>query len=164
MGRKNYLIEDLTEEEIKFIRGIIWNIARKCVRDRGVIDNVESESIYGENFNEGLFGVTDEYNFINTYLMEKYLNSKIELRPLTNKEQGEIVCLLDDIAYETDLYIYIKQLTFKEKLIVFLLYIKEMKINEITLLLQLSRYGVNYRVKSIEAKIKIMKGMIGYGI
>ena len=49
---------------------------------------------------------------------------------------------------------YIKQLTDKEKLVVFLLYIKHFKVNEVAKLLNISRYTVNYRDKKIKEKIR----------
>ena len=55
MKRKDYINEELTEEEIKYIRGIIWKSARKCVRDELKIKEEEVASIYSENINPRLF-------------------------------------------------------------------------------------------------------------
>ena len=55
----------------------------------------------------------------------------MELKPYSFREQKNMVKILDNIAHESDLEIYIKQLTFKEKLVVFLLYIKGYKVNEV---------------------------------
>ena len=60
----------------------------------------------------------------------------MELKPYSFREQKNIVKILDNIAHESDLEIYIKQLTFKEKLVVFLLYIKGYKINEVARIIE----------------------------
>ena len=60
----------------------------------------------------------------------------MELKPYSFREQKNMVKILDNIAHESDLEIYIKQLTFKEKLVVFLLYIKGYKINEVARIIE----------------------------
>ena len=60
----------------------------------------------------------------------------MELKPYSFTEQKNMVKILDNIAHESDLEIYIKQLTFKEKLVVFLLYIKGYKINEVARIIE----------------------------
>ena len=60
----------------------------------------------------------------------------MELKPYSFREQKNTVKILDNIAHESDLEIYIKQLTFKEKLVVFLLYIKGYKINEVARIIE----------------------------
>ena len=160
MERKNYLFENLTEEEVKYIRGIIWKTARECRRNNYKRNKIESESIFNENIDQRLLMVEDEYNFLDRILVSKSAKAEIGLRPYTVEEQRNIVKLLDNIAHESGLEVYIKQLTFKEKLVVFLLYIKDYKVSEISQLLNISRYSVNYRDNCIKAKFKIVKGLI----
>ena len=56
-----------------------------------------------------------------------------------------------------DMNKYIKQLTYDEKLVVFLLFIKEFKVNEVAKLLNISRYAVSR--KKVKIKEKIRNGM-----
>lgn len=163
MERKDYLYENLTEEEKKYIRGIIWKSARKCRRDNYKRNQLESTSIFDENIDQRLLMVEDEYSFLDRILVSNYSKAELELKPYTFEEQKNIVKALDNIAHESDLYIYIEQLTFKEKLVVFLLYIKGYQVNEVAQLLNISRKTVNYRDNCVKEKIKIMKGMIGNG-
>lgn len=163
MERKNYLYEKLTEEEIKYLRGIIWKSARKCKRNNYYKDKFESESIFSENIDERLLMVEDKYEFFNRVLESQTTKAEIKLKPYTAEEQKNIVKLLDNIAYESGLEIYVKQLTFKEKLVVFLLYIKDYKVNEVASLLKISRKTINYRDNCIKAKFKIVKGLIENG-
>lgn len=163
MERKDYLLESLTEEEIKYIRGVIWKSARKCRRDNFKRNQLESISIFDENIDQRLLMIEDEYSFINRVLISNYSKAELQLKPYTYEEQRNIVNTLDNIAHESDLYIYIKQLTFKEKLVVFLLYIKGYKVNEVAQLLSISRKTVNYRDNCAKEKIKILKGLIENG-
>lgn len=163
MERKNYLYEELTEEEKKYIRGIIWKSARKCRRDNYKRNKIESVSIFDENLDQRVLMVEDEYSFIDRILSSKYAKSEIELKPYTISEQKNIVNTLDNIANESGIRIYIEQLTFKEKLVVFLLYIKGYKINEVAELLNISRKTVYYRETCIKEKIKTIKEIMKNG-
>ena len=163
MNRKNYLYEDLTEEEKKYIRGIIWKSARKCRRDNYKRNQVESVSIFDENIDQRLLMVEDEYSFLDRILLSEYSKAEIELKPYTIIEQRKIVSILDNIARESGLEKYIRQLTFKEKLVVFLLYIKGYKIKEVAQLLDISRKTVKYREDCIKEKIRTMRGLIENG-
>ena len=131
MERKNYLYEKLTDEERKYIRGIIWKSVYKCIRDNSRISKMESTSIFDENIDERVLMVEDEYSFLDRILESQNIKAEMELKPYSFSEQKNMVKMLDNIARESDLEIYIKQLTFKEKLVVFLLYIKGYKVNEV---------------------------------
>ena len=160
MERRNYLIEDLTEEERKYINAIIWNTARDCKKNNYKRNRIESISIFDEKIEGSYLSVEDSYSFFNEDLIGESFEFKAVLKPLSIAEQYNMVKQLDNLAKESDLYIYIKQLTFKEKLIVFLLFIKGYKVNKIAKLLNISRYSVNYRTNCIKAKFKIVKGLI----
>ena len=160
MERKNYLYEELTEEEKKYIRGIIWKSARKCRRDNYKRNQLENVSIFDEKLDQRVFMVEDEYSFVDRILTSEYAKSEIELRPYTIIEQKNIVNTLDNIANESGIKKYIEQLTFKEKLVVFLLYIKGYKVNEVAQLLNISRKTVHYRDNCIKEKIRIMKELM----
>lgn len=159
MERKNYLCENLTEEEIKYIRGIIWKSARKCRRDNYKRNYMEGTSIDDENINEKVLMVEDRYNFLDRILVSE----NKELRPYTHAEQCNIVKAMDNIACESGLSAYMKQLTFKEKLVVFLLYERCYKVNEVAKLLNIDRTTVTYRDNCIKEKIRTMKGLMKNG-
>ena len=163
MERKNYLIEDLTENEEQYIRGIIWNNARKCVRDNYKRNQVERTSIFDEKIDEKLLMIEDDYNFIDRILVSKSVGNNYVLVPYSKKEQGDIVAILEDIAHEAGLDFYIKQLTFKEKLVAFLLYEENYRVGEVAKLLNISRKTVKYRDNCIKEKVKIVKGKIKNG-
>ena len=159
MERKNYLCENLTEEEIKYVRGIIWKSARKCRRDDYKRKYIEGTSIDDENISEKVLMVEDKYNFLDRILVSE----NKELRPYTQAEQCNIVKALDNIACESGLSVYVEQLTFKEKLVVFLLYESCYRVNEVAKLLDIDRTTVTYRDNCIKEKIRRMKGIIKNG-
>lgn len=163
MERKNYLYENLTDDEKKYVRGIIWKSARKCRRDNYQRNKVESTSIFDEKLDQRIFMVEDKYDFLDRILESEYAKTELELRVYTDAEQRNIVQALDNLARESGLYVYIKQLTFKEKLVVFLLYVKGYRVNEVALLLNISRKTVKYRDDCVKEKIKKMKGIIKNG-
>ena len=163
MERKNYLYEDLTEEEKKYIRGIIWKSVRKCRRDNYKRNKFESTSIYDENIDQRLLMVEDEYSFLDRILVSEYAKAELELKPYSDVEQRNIVKAFDNLARESNLYVYVEQLTFKEKLVVFLLYVKGYRVNEVASLLNISRKTINYRDNCIKEKIRIAKGLIKNG-
>lgn len=65
--------------------------------------------------------------------------------------------MLDNIASKSELNKYIKPLTSGEKLVVFLLYLENYQVNEVSILLDISRMAIWKRDKSIKAKINIVK-------
>ena len=154
MEKKDYLLEELTEEEIKYIRGIIWKTARKCWNKENRKNNIEFKSIFDEDLDQRLLITEEEYNLCNNKLSDVYTKSELELKPYNNIEQSAIVSELNNIAFESNLNKYIKQLTYKEKLVAFLIYIKQFKVNEVAKLLNISRHTVNYRHKKIKEKIR----------
>lgn len=127
MERKNYLYEELTEEEKKYIRGIVWKSARKCRRDNYKRNQVESVSIFDEKLDQRLLMVEDEYSFVDRILTSDYAKSEITLKAYTFEEQESIVNALDSIANESEIKKYIEQLTFKEKLVVFFVICKRLQ-------------------------------------
>ena len=154
MKKKNYLLEDLTTEEVKYIRGIIWKTVRKSWNKENKKNNVEFKSIFDEDFDQRLLIAEEEYDISNYVLANNYTKNELELKPYNVIEQSQIVYELNRIAYDSNMNKYIKQLTDKEKLVVFLLYIKHFKVNEVAKLLNVSRYTVNYRDKKIKEKMR----------
>ena len=83
----------------------------------------------------------------------KILKDISDLKPYTKYEKEKIVEMLNGIASKTELSIYIKPLTFNEKLVVFLLYLENYQVNEVAILLNISRMTIWRMDKSIKNKI-----------
>ena len=71
MKKKNYLLEDLTTEEVKYIRGIIWKTVRKSWNKENKKNNVEFKSIFDEDFDQRLLIAEEEYDISNYVLVNK---------------------------------------------------------------------------------------------
>lgn len=144
---KNYLKEELSEEEKLTILGIIWNVSRlykkryfiQQRKSYDIIDNIDLQT-------------EDEYTFYN-------LSSEtIKLFPFNNEQKCNIVMELDILLKELSLFELIGALTFNEKLVFFLYYIENYKNVEIAFMLGNSEKTIFNRRKSIDSKIKKMKG------
>lgn len=162
MEKKNYILEELTIEEIKYIRAIIWKTARRCKKEEYIRNKIEGKSIFDKDIKQRLLIVEDKYAYRDDDLLNCLIKTEGDLRPYTIAEKNTIVSILDKITFESKLNKYIKQLTYDEKLVAFLLFIKEFKVNEVAKLLNISRYAVSRR--KIRIKEKIKKGMKKDGI
>ena len=69
----------------------------------------------------------------------------------------EIVDTLENIAVELGLSMFITPLTFNEKLVVFLLYLKKYQVNQIAFLLDVNRRTICNRVNSFKKKVSDVK-------
>lgn len=146
---KDYLKEELTQEERLIILGIIWKVARKYKRKYyieqkrfcEIIDNID-------------LGKEDNYTFY------KYnsQNRIVSLTPLTDEQKCNIVMEFDSLLRELCLFELIRTLTFNEKLVFFLFYLEEYKNMEVAALLNNAERTILNRRKSIDNKIKKMKG------
>lgn len=146
---KDYLKEELTQEERLIILGIIWKVARKHKRKYyieqkrfcKIIDNID-------------LGKEDNYTFY------KYnsQNRIVSLTPLTDEQKCNIVMEFDSLLRELCLFELIRTLTFNEKLVFFLFYLEEYKNMEVAALLNNAERTILNRRKSIDNKIKKMKG------
>ncbi len=157
MKKKNYLLEDLTTEEIKYIRGIIWKTVRRCKKEEHIRNKIEGKSIFDEDVKQRLLTVDDKYDYRDDVLLNCFIKKEGDLSPYSIAEKNTIVSILDKFTFESKLNKCIKQLTYDEKLVVFLLFIKEFKVNEVAKLLNISRYAVSR--KKVRIKEKIRKGM-----
>ena len=79
------------------------------------------------------------------------------LKPYTDYEKEKIVEMLDNIASKSGLNMYLKPLTSAEKLVVFLLYLENYQVNEVAILLNVTRMAIWKRDKSIKNKISNIK-------
>ena len=145
---KDYLQENLSEEERLIIIGIIWKVSKKFK-----MKYYEEKKKYYEFVDEYDSPIEDVYNFSN-YDIEK---NKVEVRPLTEKQKCDIVMTMDALLREVSLFKLIRTLTFNEKLVFFLYKIENYRNNEVATMLEITEQTAINRRKSIDKKIKIMK-------
>ena len=119
MERKNYLVENLSNEEKKYLKTLIVNVRRKYIRDNYSFIN-------NKNLGYGELDIEDSTSLFDTLLckFEKELKSAIEFEKLISNEK---------------LYKIIRALSLKEKMIFFYLYKENKKIEEVALLINVSR-------------------------
>lgn len=149
---KDYLKEELSEEEKLILFGIIWRAARKYKR-----------KYYIEK--------TKNYEFIDNidYIVEdEYLsyNIKYQISPLNileDEQKCKIVIQLDSLFKELSLFELIKILTFDEKLVFFLYCLEGFNNRDVSKILETTERTVFNKRKSIDKKISKMKGKINDG-
>ncbi len=152
VNMKDYLKEELSEEEKLILFSIIWRTARKYKR-KCYIEKAEN------------------YEFIDNidYLVEdEYLsyNIKYQISPLNileDEQKCKIVIQLDSLFKELSLFELIKILTFDEKLVFFLFYLEDFNNREVSKILQTTERTIFNKRKSIEKKINKMKGKLDHG-
>lgn len=154
---KDYLKENLSNDEKAYIYGIIHKTALKYIRNLYKIKNNEEFLEDSINFNESLFCVRDNDEILDKILETKILKDINSLKPYSAYEKEKIIEMLDNIASRSELNKYVKPLTSGEKLVVFLLYLENYQVNEVAILLNISRMAIWKRDKSIKAKINIVK-------
>ena len=71
--KKNYLLEDLTTEEIKYIRGIIWKTVRRCKKEEHIRNKIEGKSIFDEDVKQRLLTVDDKYDYRDDVLLNCFI-------------------------------------------------------------------------------------------
>ncbi len=146
---KNYLKEKLTQEERLMILGIIWKVAHKY-KNR----YYNEQNKYCEFIDNIDLAIEDTYTFYKYNLQSEI----ISLTPLTEEQKSNIVMKFDSLLRESCLFELIRTLTFNEKLVFFLFYLENYKNMEVAALLNNSERTILNRRKSIDSKIKKMKG------
>lgn len=146
---KDYLKEKLTQEERLTILGIIWKVARKYKRKY-----YNEQKRYCEIIDNIDLTIEDTYTFYKYNLQSEILS----LTPLTDEQKCDIVMEFDSLLRELCLFELIRTLTFNEKLVFFLFYLEDYKNMEVAALLNNSERTILNRRKSIDNKIKKMKG------
>lgn len=159
---KNYLKENLSNDEKAYIYGIIRKSALKYTRELLRIKKNEEFLDDSSEIKESLFVEQ------NDELLEKILETKIlkdinSLKTYTVYEKEKIVEMLDNVASKSGLNEYLKPLTFGEKLVVFLLYLENYQVNEVAQLLGVSRMAIWKRDKSLKNKISRVKEKLNDG-
>lgn len=147
--KKDYLKENLSDEERAELTSIIWRVAKK-----------HKLKMYAQQkktvcMNEDIdLPIVDKYNF-----GDLDLQSCIRpLVPLTEVEKTNIVNKLNMLMDELWLFDLKRALTFNEKLVFFLLSVERYKGVDVMKLLCIDKKTVYNRRKSIESKISKMIG------
>lgn len=137
MERKNYLVEELSEEEKSYLKRIIINERKRYIRDNYInnknvniceLINVEADSVLEAVINQ----------------CEKEIESAVEFEKVFSSDK---------------LYYGIKALSLKEKIVLFSLYKQNKTINQIAKEMQIGRTTA-WRIKTT-ALDKLMKYLIG---
>ena len=154
---KDYLKEPLSDEERAFVYGVIRKALLKFIREYTKVK--DNEVLLSDRISvpEDKLADTTNYDFVDKILENKILRDISALKPYTKYEKEKIVETLEKIALESGLMRFITPLTFNEKLVVFLLYIENYQINEICILLEVTRMAIWKRDKSIKKKISEVK-------
>ena len=154
---KDYLKEPLSNEEKSFVYGIIRKSSLKFIREYTKVKNNEVLLSDKEGLSEEDLADTTKLDLIDKILDNKILKDISVLKPYTQYEQEKIVETLEKFAFESGLLRFITPLTFNEKLVVFLLYVEKYQVNEICILLNVSRMAIWRRDKSLKKKISKVK-------
>lgn len=139
MGRKNYLLEELSKEEKAYIMKIVLNTRRKYIRDNYEFIN---------NKNIDLLEIED-------------IEAESVLDAVINKCENEIKSAIEfeNVISDNKLYFVVKALSLKEKIVLFSLYKERKEIKQIALEMNLSRKRV-WQIKC-QAQDKIIEYLIG---
>lgn len=154
---KDYLKEDLSQEERSFIYGIIRKTSLKFARVINVIKEREFLSLDDEDTSKEFLIDNNSCAFVDTVLDTKIQRDISALKPYSQYEKETVVKRLEKIAKNYGLEKFIIPLTFNEKLVVFLLYIENYQIKEISILLNITRIAIWKRHKSIKNKFNKVK-------
>ena len=155
---KNYLKDPLSEDEKNYISAIIYKTILKYQRNLSKKLEKEIISIDDDEFSEQLLTICDTYNLDNNLSKLKILRGISALKPYTRGEQERIVEILEKIAKDDGLFMFIAPLTFNEKLVVFLLYLAKYQVNQVATLLNVDRRTICNRENKIKNKFNKVKG------
>lgn len=139
MERKNYLCEELSKEEKRYLTIVVMNTRRKYIRDN--------------------------YNYINNINIDLYDCVNVEaqsvLEAVINKceEQVKSAMEFEKIISNKKLYNIVKALSLNEKMVLFSLYKENKNVNQIAKEMKMDRTTI-WRIKS-RALDKIMKKILG---
>lgn len=138
MKRKNYLKEELSNEEKNYLRKLIVNVRRKYIRDN--------------------------YEFINMNELQENLadeNTDSIFEAVLNKCVDELTTAIEFEKLFSDgkLYNITKALSLKEKMVLFSLYKEEKSIKEIANNMKVDRATI-WRIKN-KAQEEIIKKLLG---
>lgn len=139
MERKDYLVEELSNEEKSYLKMLVVNTRKKYIRDN-------YESLNSNN--------ADIYDCIN-------LEGESVLEVVINKCENEIKSAIEfeKVMSNETLYNLVKTLSLREKIVLFSLYKEHKSINQVATEMGIERTTA-WRIKS-KALDKIAKGLLG---
>ena len=141
MGRKNYLVEELTKEEKLYLKLIILTARKRYIRD----------NYYEINSTHINFDKLEDYE------AESVLDSVID----KFENEAKSIIEFENTISNTRLYNAIKALSLKEKMVLFYIYKENKTLNQTALEMKMGRTTL-WRVKN-NALDKIMNIIIGGG-
>lgn len=149
--KERFLKVKLTKEEIKLIRGIIWNTRRKYFM-KYFEENRKINKFIDINDVEDLFFAYDKYNSIEEKIADnfEYIYSEF----CSDDGKDLMIGLFNKIAKDIGIIKYIAPLTMNEKLVVFLYYLATLNGSEIGRKMNKSRQCVNESMRNAIKKIK----------
>lgn len=149
--KERFLKVKLTKEEIKLIRGIIWNTRRKYFM-KYFEETRKINKFIDINDVEDLFFAYDKYNSIEEKIADnfEYIYSEF----CNDDGKDLMIDLFNKIAKDIGIIKYIAPLTMNEKLVVFLYYLATLNGSEIGRKMNKSRQCVNESMRNAIKKIK----------
>ncbi len=157
MERKNYLVEELSEDEDKYMKVSIKKAYLKFIRDNFKELKAKKYSIDDVNIQDRIPMI--EENYFNEDLSQI---DSWNLEYKYSKEQQDIcVQKLNSLAMQFGLEKYIRTLTYNEKLVFFLLNIQCLSMNKTSFLISVDWETVKRRKKAADRKIEEEKNKNG---
>ena len=149
--KERFLKVKLTKEDIKLIRGIIWNTRRKYFM-KYFEETRKINKFIDINDVEDLFFAYDKYNSIEEKIADnfEYIYSEF----CNDDGKDLMIDLFNKIAKDIGIIKYIAPLTMNEKLVVFLYYLATLNGSEIGRKMNKSRQCVNESMRNAIKKIK----------
>lgn len=139
MEEKNYLVEELSNDEKAYLKGIIINTRKKYMREN--------------------------YNYINGSSVQLFECANVEaesvLDEILNRCEKEIKSAMEFEKAMSDqkLYCVVKALSFEEKMVLFSLFKENKPVKQIAIEMKKDRTSI-WRIRN-RALNKIMRGLIG---
>ena len=150
MERKNYLVEELSEDEDKYIICAINKAFLSSIRKYSKEKNIRKYSIDDVNILEQLPTKEDIY-FEESLKQDDFVESSL----VYSKEQQDIcVQKLENLALQFGLERYLRTLTYNEKLVFFLSEIKGISYRKQEKLISMNRETIGNKHKSAKQKIE----------
>lgn len=150
MERKNYLVEELSEDEDKYITCAINKAFLSSIRKYSEDKNIRKYSIDDINIQERL-PVKEDIYFEESLNQDDFCDSPISY----SKEQQDIcVKKLENLALQFGLERYLRTLTYNEKLVFFLSEIKGISYRKQAKLISMNRETIGNKYKSAKQKIE----------
>lgn len=150
MERKDYLVEELSEDEEKYIICAINKAFLNSIRKYSEEKNIKKYSIDNINIQQELPVKEDVY-------FEESLNQAelLDSSQVYSKEQQDIcVQKLESLALQFGVERYLRTLTYNEKLVFFLSEIKEISYRKQAKLISMNRETISNKHKSAKQKIE----------